>query len=61
MSNITMTTNKPDRVLRGGSWFNFAYCARCAYRFGNRSDFAYYSFGFRPVLKPTTLQQNDHQ
>jgi formylglycine-generating enzyme required for sulfatase activity len=59
MSNITMTTNKPDRVLRGGFWFSNANYAGCASRYVNYPDDAFNFNGFRLVLKPTTLQQND--
>jgi formylglycine-generating enzyme required for sulfatase activity len=56
-----MATNKPqpNRVGRGGSWFvNAGYC-RTAFRGSYRPVYGSDDFGFRPVLKPTTLQQND--
>jgi formylglycine-generating enzyme required for sulfatase activity len=56
-----MTNNKPptNRVLRGGVWDSYAYLARCANRYDGFPDGAYDFLGFRLVLKPTTLQQND--
>ena len=46
-------TTGSGRVLRGGSWLNFALSARCAYRFyGLYPGYADYSYGFRAVLAP---------
>jgi formylglycine-generating enzyme required for sulfatase activity len=56
-----MTTNKPNRVLRGGDWLGQASDACCAYRIDGFPDYANLIIGFRPVIKPTTLQQNGHQ
>jgi sulfatase modifying factor 1 len=36
-----------SHVLRGGSWYNFAYVARCAFRFSGDPSYADVSFGFR--------------
>mgnify|MGYP002060880774 FL=1 len=41
-----------NRVIRGGSWFNFADITRCAIRLGFTPGFADNYFGFRAVLAP---------
>jgi formylglycine-generating enzyme required for sulfatase activity len=41
-----------DRVLRGGSWFNYAYPARCARRGNLNPGYASNYIGFRAVLAP---------
>lgn len=42
-----------SRVLRGGSWLNFAGLARCAFRAYFNPDGAYGNgLGFRAVLAP---------
>ena len=38
------------RVLRGGSWFSYAYCCRAAFRFFNSPTFSDNGIGFRSVL-----------
>jgi len=45
-------TDPGGRVLRGGSWVDNRYLARCAYRFGNLPDLFYNFVGFRLVLSP---------
>ena len=40
------------RVLRGGSWMNFANFCRSAYRFNKNSDYGNYTYGFRVVVIP---------
>ncbi|MBT7490097.1 MAG: formylglycine-generating enzyme family protein [Bacteroidetes bacterium] len=39
--------NGSGRVLRGGSWFNYADDCRMAYRFNFMPDFRFYNFGLR--------------
>ena len=39
-----------DRVLRGGSWYNFSKICRSAYRFSNSPINLVYNFGFRVVV-----------
>jgi formylglycine-generating enzyme required for sulfatase activity len=36
-------------VRRGGSWYDSAWLARCAYRLGFRADFRAENLGFRPA------------
>jgi len=40
------------RVLRGGSWLNYALIARAAYRFGHAPDYRSYFTGFRLARTP---------
>lgn len=40
------------RVLRGGSWFNFAHDCRCAFRDYYGPDYRFSSIGFRLVFLP---------
>jgi formylglycine-generating enzyme required for sulfatase activity len=40
------------RVLRGGSWYYFAYNCRVAYRYFNRPALRNLHYGFRAVLPP---------
>jgi formylglycine-generating enzyme required for sulfatase activity len=40
------------RVVRGGSWFNLRYDARCACRYRGGPDLFYKSLGFRLALSP---------
>ncbi len=44
-----------DRVVRGGSWFNVADFARCAYRGRYHPAYRHFSFGFRLVLRSPLL------
>jgi len=41
-----------DRVLRGGSWVNYARSCRSAYRIGDTPGFRNFDLGFRLVLSP---------
>jgi formylglycine-generating enzyme required for sulfatase activity len=41
-----------DRVLRGGSWLNPQYLARCASRILRPSDYLDFDFGFRVAASP---------
>jgi len=41
-----------SRVLRGGSWYDFANYCRVAHRSDLRPDYASFDFGFRAVLPP---------
>ena len=38
-----------NRVLRGGRWVSYAAYARCAYRYTNNPNAAFFNFGFRCV------------
>ena len=49
--NLDTATNVV-RVLRGGSWYDLAGGARCAYRLGSDPDNRYRSCGFRLVASP---------
>jgi formylglycine-generating enzyme required for sulfatase activity len=40
------------RVLRGGSWSDFAIYCRAAYRIDGWPDYVYYGIGFRSALPP---------
>ena len=41
-----------SRVIRGGSWYDFAFNCRSANRNGNNPSSRNYDFGFRVVLAP---------
>jgi formylglycine-generating enzyme required for sulfatase activity/predicted Ser/Thr protein kinase len=45
-------TSKDFRLLRGGSFYNYAWLARCAYRDRDSPDNWYNSVGFRVVVSP---------
>ncbi|MBN2548171.1 MAG: hypothetical protein JXB15_03365, partial [Anaerolineales bacterium] len=51
--NLQTPSNSP-RVLRGGSFGNLAWDARCAYRLRFSPDDWYFfrGFGFRVVVRP---------
>ena len=40
-------TGSSDRVIRGGSWYHFAYSCRVAIRHDHTPDFSYVNLGFR--------------
>ncbi|MBQ7590625.1 MAG: SUMF1/EgtB/PvdO family nonheme iron enzyme [Verrucomicrobia bacterium] len=40
------------RVIRGGSWGDYAYCCRSAYRYGSYPGNHYDYYGFRVALAP---------
>ena len=40
------------RVIRGGSWGNYAYYCRSAYRISLYPGYRYFTVGFRVVLSP---------
>jgi len=44
-----------SRVLRGGSWFDYARNCRVASRYGSGPDYRYYHFGFRLVCSPRSV------
>ena len=48
----TSQEKEPNKVLRGGSWFNGPRCCRSAYRFRGRRDSRVYGIGFRVVCSP---------
>jgi formylglycine-generating enzyme required for sulfatase activity len=52
-------TRNVARVLRGGSWFNPADYARCAYRNSGAPDVRVRSVGFRVVASPFFLLKSD--
>jgi serine/threonine-protein kinase len=41
-----------DRVLRGGSWRDYEYDVRAAYRLGNEPSYSYYHIGLRCAHSP---------
>jgi formylglycine-generating enzyme required for sulfatase activity len=41
------------RVIRGGSWIDYAALCRAAYRHGDEPGFRSYDLGFRPALVPS--------
>ncbi|MEI7870022.1 MAG: formylglycine-generating enzyme family protein [Candidatus Methylumidiphilus sp.] len=47
-----------DRVLRGGSWYDFGRNVRSAYRHRLEPDYGYYGFGFRLALGQTGPSQS---
>ena len=49
-SDPTGPTSGSNRVIRGGSWFNSAWCCRSAYRIYSEPDNRIYALGFRIVL-----------
>jgi formylglycine-generating enzyme required for sulfatase activity len=53
LSFIKKTGNSNDesqKLLRGGSWFNYAWDCRSAYRYGDFARYQDYPFGFRVLL-----------
>jgi formylglycine-generating enzyme required for sulfatase activity len=42
----------PHRVLRGGSWYDFGWNCRSAYRYGYAPDYRYQHYGFRLAAVP---------
>jgi formylglycine-generating enzyme required for sulfatase activity len=44
-----------NRVIRGGSWTNFSFVCRSAYRFDNFAGNVNNGFGFRVVLAPVLV------
>jgi len=40
------------RVLRGGSWRDYEYDVRAAYRLGNEPSYSYYHIGLRCARSP---------
>ena len=51
-SNPCNTQSASYRVLRGGSWFNYAQNCRVAFRYDGFPDFRYFNYGLRLVLAP---------
>jgi len=51
-SNPKGPSSGSNRVLRGGSWINFAQYCRASFRFFNLPDYRFYFLGFRLVLVP---------
>ena len=49
-SNPTGPATGSDRVIRGGSWYGYAFLTRCAYRYGFYPTGTFYDIGFRPAL-----------
>lgn len=49
-------TSGVGRVLRGGSWYEWSYWCRSAYRFQGHPDSRTYFSGFRIVLAPVLVQ-----
>ena len=45
-------TSGSDRVFRGGSWYDYGWDCRSAFRNDNYPSDRYYSIGFRVVLAP---------
>jgi len=52
VTDPTGPENAADRVLRGGSWYNYARNCRSAYRNYDEPDSSYYNTGFRLVFSP---------
>ena len=46
-----------DRVIRGGSWFNFAWGTRAAFRFLYGPRYRYFILGFRLVRSVQNKKQ----
>ena len=46
----------PDRVIRGGSWYDNSNYCRSAFRFINVPGSAYDGIGFRVVLAPVLVE-----
>jgi formylglycine-generating enzyme required for sulfatase activity len=50
ISTKKLLTDRPNRVLRGGSWYYYPYNCRSAYRLDDlRRDYRDYAYGFRVV------------
>jgi len=49
----TMSEEGGGRVVRGGSFGNYQYYARCAYRGGDLPYYDWYDYGFRVVVSPS--------
>lgn len=51
-NNSTNSKSNPERVIRGGSWYNFARASRVSYCYGYKADYSDSSCGLRLVLHP---------
>ena len=49
-TNSWYDKDEATRVLRGGSWYDNSWSARCAYRYDSYPDFGASSIGFRIVV-----------
>ena len=49
-NNPVVTSGGSARVFRGGSWFNYPWYVRAAFRFGDSADFRDSGMGFRLCL-----------
>jgi formylglycine-generating enzyme required for sulfatase activity len=50
-------TQKPHRVLRGGSFISLARNVRSAYRFDGRPDVRLNNYGLRPAMEIKRIEK----